>query len=717
MTERGTYDAETSTEDTRKHEPEDNLDDSRDGYDADGLDDHDQNYDHATIIDERGLDDPDLERGLDDPDLERGAHDPDPDRGAAYPECDKALNSFLDDKNLAYREDKTPNGQQVERISMLYRGTEAEPGLADITSKMREELGYSQGRNDVQQEHVDVILDRVLGSTYRNDSMESRYNRAQADLSQHGQRYINNKGELVHPASEFEYERNALYGELRNKVADDLLNGGSSTQEAFQKYQDHLNQGAKEAAEAKSTDYYQILGVTPDATKEEISLGRREAAQQYHGDKHPYPEYNIYMQGANLAHEALSDPTRRAAYDNTRQEPSSSYEGESAPTNDEGAATGSDIANQEEGSTTSIEAYDGSQFSKDDPMLREAYDGSQFSKDDPMLREAADGPKEIGTDDQDIKALDYPFGKDDPMLLEWTPEKDANWHKENEEKQISWLEHLMLIIAEMIAHAVEQASNRTYSAEATDKFVSNYLSRPRGESSQAQHIGAMRHLGNTDENVAMHFAISDQDEAENVRDLTDRTAQHLSQYPMQDETGTGQRMAGEPSYERVVNYDPDTDEFEYETGTYAPIEGLEWDNPDHTMDQTILDSLTGDDEQAMANRQHLSEMLKERVNWIQGNDAYVDFNEPSNSGRAEELLNQYDQNQTDLGLRRDAIEPALLWNAENSMGGIATYIERSIEEQRELTELEVRFLADTIRHCDYMINATGQAQAPRRNRG
>lgn len=62
-------------------------------------------------------------------------------------------------------------------------------------------------------------------------------------------------------------------------------------------------------------DYYKTLGVARDATAEELKKAFRKLARKYHPDVSKEADAQLRMQEVNEAYAVLSDPEKRAAYD------------------------------------------------------------------------------------------------------------------------------------------------------------------------------------------------------------------------------------------------------------------------------------------------------------------------------------------------------------------------------------------------------------------
>lgn len=67
-------------------------------------------------------------------------------------------------------------------------------------------------------------------------------------------------------------------------------------------------------------DYYQILGVSPTSSKQEIKQAYRKMSMKWHPDKNPDVDVTSVMQDINEAYRILQDDISRARYDREYQD-------------------------------------------------------------------------------------------------------------------------------------------------------------------------------------------------------------------------------------------------------------------------------------------------------------------------------------------------------------------------------------------------------------
>ena len=66
---------------------------------------------------------------------------------------------------------------------------------------------------------------------------------------------------------------------------------------------------------ADKRDYYDVLGISKGASEDEIKKAYRKLAKQYHPDVNKAPDAEAKFKEINEAYEVLSDPQKKATYD------------------------------------------------------------------------------------------------------------------------------------------------------------------------------------------------------------------------------------------------------------------------------------------------------------------------------------------------------------------------------------------------------------------
>lgn len=108
------------------------------------------------------------------------------------------------------------------------------------------------------------------------------------------------------------YLETEQFEEALNVVAEALIKHSSS-----RVLKDLQKKVMSEHKKAQKLDYYKILGVTKDASKEQIAKAYRNLAQKWHPDKHPNNREAAEkkMRDINAAFSVMNDAKKRAQFD------------------------------------------------------------------------------------------------------------------------------------------------------------------------------------------------------------------------------------------------------------------------------------------------------------------------------------------------------------------------------------------------------------------
>lgn len=76
-----------------------------------------------------------------------------------------------------------------------------------------------------------------------------------------------------------------------------------------------------------NTNYYTILGLSKDATQEQIKKAYRQKAKEFHPDINKAPDAQDRMKEVNVAYDVLSDPQKKQQYDYGQTNPNQTQYG------------------------------------------------------------------------------------------------------------------------------------------------------------------------------------------------------------------------------------------------------------------------------------------------------------------------------------------------------------------------------------------------------
>jgi len=131
-------------------------------------------------------------------------------------------------------------------------------------------------------------------------------------------------GAEAHPTQETTHHRHSTRPQASSSKA---ANGSASSSEKQREYTPEMAAVVKRIRKCKPTEYYEILGLTKSCEENDVKRAYKKLALQLHPDKNGAPGADEAFKMISKAFQVLSDPQKRAVFDQHGSDPDSRFSG------------------------------------------------------------------------------------------------------------------------------------------------------------------------------------------------------------------------------------------------------------------------------------------------------------------------------------------------------------------------------------------------------